>query len=117
MYSLLGYAQTFEEDYDIRFVEVRIMHYLDDMISSSFLAASSKATCESYIRVRKMSFKHQGLLCLSMKPGENASAANTFCITPLADQSLYIPSEEDNLIVIQTPDAFAKNSHMPALYT
>lgn len=62
MQSLISSFQAFWEDYGPRFVGLRIMVILHDMISSIFLAASSVATYVRYIRVGKMMIMHQSLL-------------------------------------------------------
>lgn len=60
--SFHNYAQAFEEDYAVRSVNNRVLDTVDDIMSSSFLAANFKATYGCYIRVEKMMMKNEDIL-------------------------------------------------------
>lgn len=60
-----------------------------------------------------MAIKHQGVLLSFVKLGRDNPKAKTFRTTDDDDLSLYISSEEDILILIQSDDYFIKNDHKP----
>lgn len=47
---------------------------------------------------------------------KNASAAEDIGISYLDDDSLYLSSEADILLIVQVADAFLKNDHKPARF-
>lgn len=57
MKSFLSYTQEFKENCGVRFVHVRLMDILEDLMSSNFSAANSWATYVCYIWAGKMTKK------------------------------------------------------------
>lgn len=62
--SLLGYARVLKEDYFKSFVDVLISDTLAEMMFSNSLAGNARAT---YIRVRNMMTKHEGIHSLFLE--------------------------------------------------
>lgn len=61
IHSLLRYAQEFEEDYGVNLVDARIMHVLNDMMSSSFVLGSNGATYILYINDGTIMTKYEAV--------------------------------------------------------
>lgn len=57
--SLLSYAQAVQQNYVLRFVDGRITSIVEDMMSSMFLVADSRAAYIRNVGVGKMMIKHQ----------------------------------------------------------
>lgn len=93
---------------------MRITCIVEDMIASNLLTTSSRATYIRCIIVGKMMVKHQGLLPLYDKLGNDAPAAKTLGTTTRVDPRLYISSEEDMPFMILAADAFVMYGHKPA---
>lgn len=90
MESLLSYVQLFREDYRLRFLNVRILEIVQEMIFSNILSTDSRATYLRYCKVPKMMMKNQGVLSLFWRLGQNPPAAKTLAITHLDGPRLYI---------------------------
>lgn len=116
IHSLLSYTLAFEEKYDIRFDDVRILDIVEDMMSFNNLSAYSRATNICCIGVCKVKIEKQGVLSLLGKLGKDATAAKTVCITQLDDPSLYTSSKEYILLMNEAADAFVKSDHELALF-
>lgn len=56
--SPLSYSRVVEEEYVIRFVEVRTMDIVEDTTSSNFLDANSRATYVRFITIGQMLLMH-----------------------------------------------------------
>lgn len=54
MQSLLSYVEEFDEDYNVRSVDVRITDVMDDMMYSNFFAANCRTVYIGYKRVNRM---------------------------------------------------------------
>lgn len=65
--------------------------------------------------VDEIRIKHERTLSLSVKLGKNTSVAKNLGMTNLDDPSVYIYSEEDILLIVQTADEFVKT--VPLLKT
>lgn len=59
IHCLLSYAQAFKENNGVHFRNIRIVDIAEDLLSSNFLAISSKETYVCYIRGSKMLIKHK----------------------------------------------------------
>lgn len=90
------------------------MDIMQKKISSNFLAANSTATHKLNTRAEKMMMKHQGVVRLFLKLGNDAPAAKTFVITHLDDAILCIFSEENILLMIQAAASLFNNNYKPA---
>lgn len=113
MQRLLSYAQAFEEAHCARFVDVRTLDIVENMIISEFLAANLRASYVRYVTVSKM-MMHPGVVVpLLVKLGGSALAAKTLGIVHLGDRVLYISHEDDALLIIQTAEVFVKNDYRP----
>lgn len=66
-----------------------------------------------YFRNGKMLLKHESMLPLLVKMGEDARAAKIIGITYLCDPSLYISLEED-ILITRVAETSVKNAHKPA---
>lgn len=86
------------------------------MMSSTFLAANSRATNIHSITVGKMMIKDKFMLPLIQKLSKDALAAKTLGTMHLDDQKLYSFSENDILLMIQGADAFVENDHKRAAF-
>lgn len=84
------------------------------MIPSNFLAANSRAKHIRYRKVGKILIKHKDVLLLLGKRKKNAPAAKALSSTHLDDQSLYISSAKNVLLMIRAADAFLKSDHKSA---
>lgn len=60
VHSLFCYTQAFEEDFVVHFVDVHIMDFLDDKMSSNFHALNFRATAVRHISVCRMLNKNKG---------------------------------------------------------
>lgn len=108
---MLNYARAFEEDYGLRFIDVRIAGIVEDVMYSDVFPANSRTTSIRYVVVRNMMRKDQELLPLLGNLGNIAPVDEILGIMILDLPSLYIPSEENILLKIQTAHAFVKNAH------
>lgn len=64
MQILLRYARAFQEDYSVWLVDMRLVHLVENMMSSNFLAADYGGTYMRYIIVFGIMLKHRGDLRL-----------------------------------------------------
>lgn len=108
MQSLLGKAQVFEEEFRLSSADMCIIEFVDDVMFTKFLAASSFARYRRYIRARKVTIKYKKLLMLLMELGWAASVERAEDTKPLDKSRLYILSENDNLLMIFAADGFAR---------
>lgn len=108
MQSLLTYSRSFIEKHGVRFFFVGIMDIVDDIMSSTFLAANSRATYTRYIRVHKVLIKRKYELAQLKNIGRDAPATNTLGITPLAGPSIYVSSEKCILVLTEDADLIVK---------
>lgn len=90
------------------------MNIVDDMISSKGLAENSRKTYVRYIRDGCIKIKHKVMFPLPIDLCEKALATQTIVITPLDEQTLYTPSEEYIVLIIQAAAAFVMTKHKPA---
>lgn len=60
--SLPSYARAFEEDYEVRLLDVRIASIIEDMLSPNLWATNSRAIDIHYSKVHEMMTKHQDVL-------------------------------------------------------
>lgn len=60
------YARVFDEEYGVRFIYVRIMDSVNNMLSANLLTAHSRAIYVPYSRVVKTMRKHKFVLPLLM---------------------------------------------------
>lgn len=95
MLSLLNYAQVFKKDYGVRFVDLKTMDIVEDVLPSNALTVNCNASYILYIRVSRTMIKYQNVLPLLIKPEKNAPAARTLHITYLDDPSFCTSSEKD----------------------
>lgn len=86
--------------------------YVQDMMSSTFLAVNARAIDIGHIRVGKRMIKHQGVLPFLGRLSKDASEAKIAGIAHRNDPSLYISSEEDIVFMIQAADALVKSDDM-----
>lgn len=86
--SLLRSARAFEENYDIRFVDVRTTDIVEVMKSSKFSAASCWITYLCNTRASKMLIEYQDALHFLGKQRTDALVAKISGITPPDDPSL-----------------------------
>lgn len=86
--SLLSYARALEENCSLRYVDVRIIDLVGDVMSSKFLAANLRAIYIRYVTVCKMTIKRHGVLSFIVKLEKDASAGKALVIIPFHDQSL-----------------------------
>lgn len=91
---------TFEEDHGTRFVYVRIMDSMEYMMSSNFFSGSSTATYIRDIKLAQKIMKHQLMLPILWKMGNDAPAVKTLRITRLVDPSFYMSSEESFVLIL-----------------
>lgn len=91
--SLLSYARVFGESFGVRFVGVRILDVVEDMLSLHFLASSSRETCIRYIKGGKIMFKYQSVFPLPEKLDKDGLVARTIGITHLDGRRRYTSSE------------------------
>lgn len=61
-HSLLSYARACEENYSVRNIDIRLSYIVEELMSSKFLADSSRATYIRYNTVAKMMIQHQHVL-------------------------------------------------------
>lgn len=61
MWSQWIWAAVIDDEYDIRFVEIRITNIEDYMVPSMFLATNHRANLTCYITAGKMVIRHQGM--------------------------------------------------------
>lgn len=113
---LLSYERFFEEDYGVRVVDVRVMDIAEDMMSSEFFAARAKATYICYSTGKRMIIKLRGFSRVLLKLRMNAVMAETLDITYFHDPTIYIPSEQAILLIIQAAVAIARNDQKPAYF-
>lgn len=97
--SQLSNAQTFEEHYGVQLIDVRIMNFVKDMMSSKFVSTYSRAAYKCYIREGKLMIKHDCVLSLFGKLVNNVTITNTIGITQHDNSSVYNSSEENDLLM------------------
>lgn len=95
MQSQLSYKQALEIGRGVRFIDVRIIDIVKDMIFSNLLTNHSWTAYVRYITVSIMIMKHQDLLARLVKLRRKALSARTLGITELDDISLYTTSKMD----------------------
>lgn len=83
---------------------------------SSFLRAKPRASYVHYISVEKEKMKGSGEVSILGKLSKNAPAVISFGITDLDKTILYIVSEKNIFVKIQTEDSFVMNIYKPALF-
>lgn len=103
--------QTFEVDYGVPFVHVRISDMVEDMMFSNVSAANSTAPYVRYITVVKMVINYRGELPPYERLGNEVSAAKTLGISHFDDRSLYVSSQENIILIVLVAHAFDKSEH------
>lgn len=109
-------ASVRRDSYEARFVDVRILKILEDMMPSTISGVNSRAMHERYIPVRKMLMNKKGVPTFLERLGKDAPVAMNFGIKYLVELSLCITSEEKLFLLIQAADELAENDHKPALF-
>lgn len=98
----------------MRFVHVRIMHIVYDVMFSNILAESSKAIYVRYIRVSQMMIKRKVVLAVLINLSQEETVARILGITQLDDLNICFSSEEGILLIIHDVDMVSKTDHKPA---
>lgn len=98
------------------FFNAHIKHSSDDITSSKFLAANSRANYVPYITVGKMMVKYKGMTSLPMKLGRAAPPARDLCITHPDDSISYIYTKEDIPVKAKPTDSFVSNDLQSVLF-
>lgn len=102
MHSLLSYAQAFDKDYAVRYVDVCIIYIVEEMMFPNVLATNSMDTNKQYISVGKTNIKHQSFLCLLSKPYKDAPVEKSLGNRLVDDPRFYVFSGEHIVITIQS---------------
>lgn len=95
---------------------MRIWDFVEGMLYSNFLSASSKLPQIRYIGVDVRIMGNRDLLMRIEILRKDASAKNAFDITQLEDPNIYMSSKDDILLLIQAADSFVKSGHIPASF-
>lgn len=106
--SLLKYAQASEENYGVRFVDVRVTDTVEDMLFSNLF--NFKCKHDTYVTMwpeRWWSSTERSPLL--GKLSKDPSTAKTLGITHLNDHSLYISSVQHFLFLIYAANALDEN--------
>lgn len=114
--GVLNYAREFEEAYNVPFVEARFVDILKNMMSSNFLAASSKATYVRQVRLAELMIGQSTVLPLIQRLRDERSERKTLEIAHLQAQALYTSEPEDFLLLIEAADLFVKNDSKTAQF-
>lgn len=88
---------------------MRIMEIVGDIMSSNFSAVNCRSTYNGYMTAGNMMIKYQCMTFFFAKLVSDDPAKTNFDITYLDDLGLSSFSEEDNLFMSHSPDAFVKN--------
>lgn len=115
MKSLLRYIRALEELCGVPFFTVRITDVVCYMMTSNYLAGSSRAAYIRHIRSRLvMTNKKQYFLLIDLR--KDALVAKTLGITLLSKPILCISFKQGILFMNQAADAFVKNERQPASF-
>lgn len=98
--NIVNHAQVIEGDYEMSFVDACVLSIVDDMMLPKSLAANSKSTYARFIRFTRVMIKKEGALPILTSFSKDAPLVKTLGITNLDDPGLFIPTEEDILLMI-----------------
>lgn len=83
----------FEENYAVCFVDARVLHIVDDMMSSKFLAANYNDPYPRYTCVAKIIIINDRVVPLLVSLPMHAPVVTILEITHLVEPGLYISAE------------------------
>lgn len=112
--SILNYAQEFEEELAVSFVDKFVLDIVNDVMFLNIRATNSKAAYARDIRIFKTMINSEGILPLIVSFAIGASVVTMLVITHLDDLGVYDSTEEIVRVIIQAANAFVKNDHMRA---
>lgn len=94
--------------------DVGIVNILEGKTCSMFWAANPKWTSKRYNKVGKPIVKHQRMLPVLFRLGNDAVVGNTLDTTAHNDPRHYISPQIDVFVLIQATDALVENNHNAA---
>lgn len=83
--SVLSYAQAFEQNFRMSFVDARVLDIIHDLTSSNLLAANSQVTYARKMRLANMTINEYGVLPLLVGLALNVPVVKTLGLTHLAN--------------------------------
>lgn len=113
MHTLSSYADALKEDCGIRFVDMRIIDIVGDIMSSNFFAEKFKAAYKRFITGGRMMIRQQSVLPLLGKLGKNAPLEKTLKIIHIDGSTLDMSSKNNIVFVNQITIQFVKNDQKP----
>lgn len=116
MPSQLSYMQLFGEDPVGRFVDVYIIHFLKDMMSSSVLDTSCRSTHQLYAGMVKTNIRLETKLLLQVDPAIRAAGTNLLISTQLYNEPLYTCSGQNILLQVHADDPIIDSRLKPGSF-
>lgn len=83
--SQLSYMRAFEKDYGVYLFDLCLTDIVENTMSSKFFADNCRAAQKRYVRVGKMTIKHQDVIRLLGKLRKHDTAAENTGITLVDD--------------------------------
>lgn len=109
-------ARTFQENFGVNLVGVRIVNIVEDTMSSKFLAAYFRAIYIRYTIVGKILTKHLGVLSHFLMLKMHPSAMKSLFWTHLVDLGLYIFLRTAFFSSFRPLTCFVENYQKPARF-